>query len=148
MSAALSHLTSRQGFERDRAQIRRLLLVMAGHVESMISASVRAFSTRDAELARHTIAVDAKVNRAECECDDLCLATLTAGGLSEADVRFVCLAMKMVVDLERIGDLAVNVCERAIDLAHEPPCRSYEDIHRMADLVKLMVRGAIDAFVN
>ena len=54
----------------------------------------------------------------------------------------------MVTDLERIGDLAVNICERAIDLAAEPPLRSYDDIVRTADLVQSMVRDAIDAFVH
>lgn len=134
--------------EGQKRAVRNLILLMAGHVESMISAAVRALSRRDPELARRTIAIDAKVNTAECACDELCLRILSQHALADDDLRFVTLALKMVVDIERIGDLAVNICERAIDLAAGPPLRSCEDIHRIADLVQAMVRDAIDAFVD
>lgn len=134
--------------EAEKRRVRNLILIMAGHVETMISASVRALSKRDPELAQRTIAIDAKVNTAECECDEVCMAILADHALPPADLRFVTLALKMVVDIERIGDLAVNICERAIDLSKDPPLRSYEDIHRIADRVQGMVRDAIDAFVD
>lgn len=134
--------------ESHKREVRHLVLLMAGHVESMISTAVRALSRRDPDLAQRTIAVDAKVNTAECACDELCRRILSDHELTEYDLRFVTLALKMVVDIERIGDLAVNICERAIDLSRNPPARSYEDIHRIAELVQVMVRDAIDAFVE
>jgi phosphate transport system protein len=129
-------------------ELRSRLLLMAGHVEQMIAASVRALSQRDVELARHTISVDAKVNTGEVEADELCMRILAHEALGDHDLRFVALSLKMVTDLERIGDLAVNICERAVDLSRDPPLRSYEDIHRMSEVVQSMVRGAIDAFVD
>ena len=137
--------TALDGHKRD---VRNLVLLMAGHVESMIASAVRALGGRDPALARRTIANDAKVNSAECACDELCLRILSEHALASHDLRFVTLALKMVVDIERIGDLAVNICERAIDLSRNPPARSYEDIHRIAELVQVMVRDAIDAFVE
>lgn len=128
--------------------LRAGLLLMAGHVEQMIAESVRALSRRDRELAERTIGTDAKVNTAEVEIDERCMQILAAGGLQADELRFVALSLKMVTDLERIADLAVNICERAVDLSRDPPLRSYEDLHRMADVVKIMVRGAIDAFVD
>lgn len=129
-------------------EVRRRLLLMAGYVEQMIAASVRALSHQDRELARRTIELDAKVNTSEVDTDQLCMHVLAAEELDESELRFVALSLKMVTDLERIGDLAVNICERAIDLSQHPPLRSYEDIHRMADVVQSMVRDAIDAFVE
>jgi len=121
---------------------------MAGHTEAMIANAIRALVERDVTLARRTIEVDHKVNQAEIDIDELCLVILAKRQPMGSDLRFVTLALKMVTDLERIGDLAVNICERAIDLAAEPPLRSYDDIVRTADLVQSMVRDAIDAFVH
>ncbi|MEM9691389.1 MAG: phosphate signaling complex protein PhoU [Myxococcota bacterium] len=134
--------------ETEVQEIRNRILLMAGYVEQMIAASVRALSERDANLARATISIDRKVNLAECEVDELCLHVLAKRQPQGIDLRFVTLALKMVTDLERIGDLAVNICERAIDLSQGQPLRSYEDIHRMAAIVQGMVKDAIDAFVD
>jgi phosphate transport system protein len=65
-----------------------------------------------------------------------------------SDLRFITLSLKMVTDLERIGDLAVNICERAIDLGQEPPLKPWVDVPRMAAIAQGMVRDAIDAFVG
>src|SRR5690606_33628476 len=135
-------------YETELQAVRNQILLMAGHVEQMIGASVKALSERDPDLARATIALDAKVNTLEVETDELCLVILAKRQPMASDLRFVTLALKMVTDLERIGDLAVNICERAIDLATAPPLRPYEDIHRMADIVQAMVKDAIDAFVD
>jgi len=129
-------------------QVRDKLLLMAGHVESMISQSVKALVERDITLARRTIDNDHKVNQTEIETDELCLLILAKRQPMASDLRFITLALKMVTDLERIGDLAVNICERAIQLSGEPALRNYDDIQRTADLVQSMVRDAIDAFVQ
>lgn len=135
-------------YDHQLRQVRDKLLLMAGHVESMIAASVRALVERDVTLAKRTIDNDHKVNQAEIETDELCLLILAKRQPMASDLRFITLALKMVTDLERIGDLAVNICERAIQLAGEPPLRNYDDIQRTADLVQSMVRDAIDAFVQ
>ena len=64
------------------------------------------------------------------------------------DLRFITTAMKLVTDLERIGDLAVDICERAMELNLEPQLKPFIDIPRMADISMQMLKGALDAFVN
>jgi phosphate transport system protein len=135
-------------YDNQLRQVRDKLLLMAGHVEAMIANSVKALVERDLALAQRTIANDHKVNQTEVETDELCLLILAKRQPMASDLRFITLALKMVTDLERIGDLAVNICERAIDLSAEPPLRSHDDIVRVADIVQSMVRDAIDAFVR
>jgi phosphate transport system protein len=134
-------------YENQLRELRERLLLMAGRVEEMIGKSVQALVERDAELARRTIESDHKVNRAEVETDELCLVILAKRQPMASDLRFIAIALKMVTDLERIGDLAVNICERAIDLAAAPLLKPWEEVPRMADIVKSMVRDAIDAFI-
>jgi phosphate transport system protein len=135
-------------YDNQLRQLRDKLLLMAGHVESMIASSVKALIDRDIPLAERTISNDQKVNQAEIEIDELCLVILAKRQPMASDLRFITLALKMVTDLERIGDLGVNISERAIDLAREPALRNYDDIQRTAEHVQNMVRDAIDAFVH
>lgn len=134
-------------YESELKKLRERLLKMAGRVEEMIADSVRALVERDVVLARRTIEADHLVNRAEVETDELCLVILAKRQPVASDLRFVTLSLKMVTDLERIGDLAVNICERAIDLAEDEPLKPWVDVPRMAGIVEGMVRDAIDAFV-
>ena len=135
-------------YEAQLDKLRERLLLMAGLVEAMIAAAVKAFSERDPQLARDTIGQDARVNSAEVSVDELCLRILATRQPMASDLRFITLALKMVTDLERIGDLAVNICERAIDMTDIPRARSYEDMHEMAALVQRMVHDAIEAFIE
>jgi phosphate transport system protein len=134
-------------YENDLKKLRESLLKMAGRVEEMIANSVKALVERDIDLARRTIAADHLVNRAEVETDELCLVILAKRQPVASDLRFITLSLKMVTDLERIGDLAVNICERAIDLGQDAPLKPWVDVPRMAAIVQAMVRDSIDAFV-
>ena len=134
-------------YESELKRLRERLLKMAGRVEQMIADSVQALVERDVELARQTIDADHLVNRAEVEADELCLVILAKRQPVASDLRFITLALKMVTDLERIGDLAVNICERVIDLGQDPPLKPWVDVPNMAGIVQGMVRDAIDAFV-
>lgn len=134
--------------EHELVALRQSLLLMAGRVEEMIAQSGRALAERDAELARRTIELDRAVDRAEVEIDEQCLLILARRQPTAADLRFVTLTMKMVTDLERIADLAVNICERAIDLSRAPDVVMHGHIPRMSEAVESMVRDAIDAFVT
>jgi phosphate transport system protein len=134
-------------YEGELRKLRERLLKMAGRVEEMIADSVKALVERDLGLARRTIEADHLVNRAEVETDELCLVILAKRQPVASDLRFITLSLKMVTDLERIGDLAVNICERVIDLGEEPPLKPWVDVPRMASIVQAMVRDAIDAFV-
>ena len=134
-------------YERELLQIRQALLGMAGHVEQMIADAGQALIDRDVVLARRTIAADQAVNQAEVEIDELCLRILAKRQPMASDLRFVTLAMKMVTDLERIADLAVNICERAVQLV-DAKVVVHAEIPDMCSAVEGMVRDAIDAFVN
>lgn len=146
MPSSLAH-TARK-FEEELSELRQDLLLMAGRVEEMIHRSVRALVERNTEIARKTIESDLAVNRAEVEIDERCLRILARHQPMASDLRFVTLAMKMVTDLERLADLAVNICERAIDLSRADQIVVHADIPKMSQVVEGMVKGAIDAFVR
>jgi phosphate transport system protein len=135
-------------YEQELAAVRQSLLLMAGRVEEMIARAGRAFAERDAELARRTIDLDGAVNRAEIEIDEMCMRILARRQPMASDLRFVTLVMKMVTDLERIADLAVNICERAIDLSRQEPFVVHTDIPTMVVIVESMVKDAIDSLVS
>lgn len=137
-----------QGYAEELQQLRGQLLAMAGRVEHMVDASVRSLVDNDDAIARATIAADDQVNQDEMNADQLCVEILATRQPMASDLRFITQCMKMVTDLERIADLAVNVCERVLELNREPALAPYIDIPRMAECVKLMVRDATDAFIE
>lgn len=128
--------------------LRARLLHMAGLVENMIGDAVRALRERDVELAEATIKRDHEVNRDEVEADELCLLVLARWQPVAKDLRFLTIALKMVTDLERIGDLAVNICERAIDLAGHPPKWSFENLDEMTRITRSMVHESVECFLQ
>lgn len=134
--------------EEGLGEVRTALLRMAGRVESMISQACRALVEREVEVASAVIAEDQEVNALELDIDELCLHILARHRLIAADLRFVTLAMKMVTDLERIADLAVNIAERAQDLAQVEGVVVHPDLPEMASHTRTMVGDAIDAFVD
>ena len=143
----MSEYTDRTYAEELRI-VRERLLRMAGRVEKMIEESMKALVERDAALAGATIMRDREVNQDEIDLDALCLELLARRQPMASDLRFIILTMKMVTDLERIADLAVNICERAIDLSIKDPVGPYQNIPRMAVLVRTMIHDAIDSFVE
>ncbi|MBI4951051.1 MAG: phosphate signaling complex protein PhoU [Myxococcales bacterium] len=134
-------------YQAELDKLRSQILLMGAAVEEMIRSSIRALVERDSELAREMIDFDQKVNRLEIETDELCLRILARRQPVASDLRFITMALKLVTDLERIGDLGVNICERVIELNAEPQLKPYVDLPRMAEEVQGMVRGALDAFV-
>ena len=136
-----------QEFEQELRHLREQLLLMGSHVEGIISASLRALVERDSELAQRTIEADRVVDRLEIEIDGLCLQILARRQPVASDLRFVTMVLKAVTDLERMGDLGVNISERVLELNNEPPLKPYVDLPRMADETQIMLREALDAFV-
>lgn len=128
--------------------LRGRLLRMAGMVENMIGDAVRALLERDVDLAKETIERDHAVNRLEVEADEQCLLILARWQPVASDLRFLTIAFKMVTDLERIGDLAVNICERAVDLAGRPLVWPNDEMEEMARLSRRMVHQGVDAFLK
>jgi phosphate transport system protein len=136
-------------FENDLHRLRQDLLLMGGKVEQMIAGALRAFETRHHALAQQTIDSDNEVNRMEVETDELCLKLLALRQPAASDLRFITIALKIVTDLERIGDLAVNISERAQELAasREVPPPVPVDFRNLGTLAQGLLRDALDAFV-
>jgi phosphate transport system protein len=103
---------------------------------------------RDSELADRTIKFDHHINHLEMEIDEKCLQVLAKRQPTARDLRFVTLALKIVTDLERIGDQGRNIAIRAKELNAEPPLKPYIDFPRMAQAASNMVKEALDAFVR
>jgi phosphate transport system protein len=139
--------TSRQ-YERELEELKDKILLLGGMVEMMIASAMKSLLSRDSDLARSVIASDPRVDAAELEIDHLSLSLLALRQPAASDLRFITTALKIVTDLERIGDLTVNISERAIELNEEPPLKPYIDIPRMASTAAGMVHQALDAFVN
>ena len=139
--------TSRH-YERELQDLKEQILRLGGMVEEMIASAMASLLGRDPDLARRVIASDPKVDAAELEIDHLCLSVLALRQPAASDLRFIATGLKIVTDLERIGDLAVNIAERSIELSEEPPLKPYIDIPRMASAAAGMVHRALDAFVG
>ncbi len=135
-------------FETELAHVRSQLVDMSQLVESMIVASVESILTGDLVTAKETIKRDQEVNRLEVDTDDQCLVILAKRQPMASDLRFITLAMKMVTDLERIGDLAVNISERTLALDGFIPDGVGPTLCRMAKINKALIRDAIDSFVE
>ena len=142
----LRHTSS--DYEADLEELRRRLLKMAGRVDTMISQSVQSLVNRDSDLASETIRMDAQVNTDEVELDRMCMALLACRQPMASDLRFITITLKMVTDLERIADLAVNICERSIQLKPRSVPAPYIDIPQMDTIVRSMLEEAIKAFIE
>jgi len=137
-----------KAFEQDLRDLREKLLAIGAKVEANIADSVRALTERDSALAERVKASDSEVNRLEVEIDDMCRRILALRQPAASDLRLITTALKIVTDLERIGDLAVNIAERAIDLNQVPPLAPYVDTPKLAQLAQEQVKKALDAFVS
>jgi len=124
------------------------VLRLGGLVEQAIGRASRALVDRDSELARKVIRTDEAIDRLELEIDELCMEVLARYQPVARDLRFVTMAMSATTDLERIGDLAVNISERALELNDEPPLAPSVDLPLMANTAGEMLRSALEAFVR
>ena len=129
-------------------ELKEKLLTMAALVEGAIRDAVQSLVKRDSELAKKTFEGEDRINAMELAIDDMCLKLLALMQPMAADLRFITSAMKITTDLERMGDQAVNIAERAISLNQEPQIKPYIDIPRMAEIAQSMVKDVLDAFVN
>jgi len=135
-------------FQQELNKLKENLLKMAGLAEQAISNAVEALVQRNTSLAEKTIKEDEKINQMEILIDEWCLKLLALHQPLAADLRFITSAMRINIELERIGDLAVNIAERVISLNQEPQLKPYIDIPRMAEITQAMVKDVLDAFVN
>lgn len=134
-------------YEQQLTSLREQVLFMGACVEELLTGAVEAFQERDTERARRVATLDRQVDRLEVDIDDACLQVLARRQPVASDLRFVTTALKVVTDLERIGDLATNICARVIELGAHTSSAGRETIGKMADTTRSMLRDALDAFV-
>ncbi len=137
-----------KSYEAELGALRDRLLEMGGLVEQAIADSVRAFVERDAALAEQVTLKDRAINRMEVEVDAMCRRILALRQPAASDLRFITTALKIVTDLERMGDLAVNVAERVPEVASAPSLAPMHDLAKLADLSEAQLKKALDAFVT
>ncbi|MFO7179212.1 MAG: phosphate signaling complex protein PhoU [Pseudomonadota bacterium] len=137
-----------RAYEHELEKLRELVLLMGARVEEMLALSIRALVERDTALARSTIPMDRQIDQLEVEIDELCLQILARRQPVASDLRFVTTALKLVTDLERIADLCVNICERAVELSSDLETPAQGPIPKMAQIAQAMVHDALDAFVD
>ena len=135
-------------FDEELSELKTKLLRMAGLAEDQIDKALTALVGRDSTLARQVIERDHQVNAMDVEIDEDCIRLLALHQPAARDLRLVTTAMKIATELERISDLAENVCERAIELNEEPQLKPYIDIPMMGNMARMMVKQSIDAFVK
>ncbi len=135
-------------FEQELEQIQQGILRMGGLVEDAIGRAMRSLVDRDEALAKATIERDHLVNRYEVEIDQECLRVLALRNPTAVDLRLIITGLKISTDLERIGDLAVNMCERSLELIQVPPLKPLIDLPRMAEITQAMVRASLDAYIK
>ena len=135
-------------FDDELQQLKEKILKMGSMVEDAIKNSVLALVERDNTLAVNVIENDRVVNTLDVEIDEESIRLIAIRQPKASDLRFITMAMKITTDLERMGDLAVNIAERALELNDEPILKPYIDIPRMRSIAQGMTRDALDAFVR
>jgi phosphate transport system protein len=134
-------------FHEELDALKQTLLAMGGLVEDQIRRVMMALLERDSVVAQDVIDRDARVNAYDVEVDEKCVELLALHQPAAGDLRFITTAMKIVTDLERIGDQAVNIAQRSLELNAEPQLKPYIDLPRMAERAQRMVKESLDAFV-
>ncbi len=135
-------------FDDELIKLKEKILEMGALVENSIKDSIKSLIEKDNELAKEVIQRDHIVNAFDVEIDEECIRLIAQRQPKAGDLRFIVTAMKIINDMERMGDLAANIAERALELNKEPNIKPYIDIPRMRDIAHGMTRDALDAFVN
>lgn len=137
-----------KAYENDLERLRENILRMGGLCEDAIARAMRALTERNADLARETMERDHLVNKMEVDIDEQCIELLALRQPAGSDLRLIITGLKISTDLERIGDLSVNLCERVLELLEAPPLKPLIDLPRMAEKTARMVRDSLDAYVR
>ena len=139
--------TSKQ-FEQQLRALKDKLLLMSHHAEKMIADAIRALVERRPSLAEEVIQSDDEMDQLELDIDNQCYEILALEQPVARDLRFIATALKIVRDIERIGDIAVNIAERATELIQEPEMKRLIDLPIMAEAAQRILKDSLDAFVN
>ena len=135
-------------YSEQLAGLREQVLRMGGLVEQMTRRVIQALVERDVGILPEVRSMETQVNQLHIEIDEACIELIALRQPAAVDLRFIAAAMKINTDMERIGDQAINIVERAEVLLTVPPLKPLIDIPRMADIAQEMLKASLDAFVN
>jgi phosphate transport system protein len=135
-------------FDEELSALKEIVLRLGCMVEVAVRDSVRSLIEKNSDLAREVIKRDYQINALDVKIDEECVKLIALRQPMARDLRFITTAMKITTDLERMGDLAVNIAERAIELNEEPQLKPYVNIPKIAEIVQEMVRDTLDAFIK
>jgi phosphate transport system protein len=135
-------------FYKELVELGNNVLRLGALVEQAIQNSVKSLVERKSDIAKKVIKRDQKINDLDVAIDEDCIRLLALGQPKARDLRFIATTLKITTDLERIGDLSVNIAKRAIELNKEPQLKPYIDIPRMAEIAQEMVKDSLDAYVR
>ena len=135
-------------FQEELEQLKTRLLEMGGLAEERVRSAVRALVERDSALVDRVLAGDGPINQLHIEIDSRCFKLLALHQPMAVDLRAIVSAVKINTDLERVGDLAINIAEAVRRYTRHPPVKELIDIPRMADIAQRMLRNALDAYVR
>jgi phosphate transport system protein len=135
-------------FQEELERLQSRLLEMGGLAEERVRRAVDALRSRDARETEHVLTGDEPINELHIEIDSRCFTLLALHQPMAADLRAIVAAVKINTDLERVGDLAVNIAEAAKRYTRHPPVKKLIDIPQMAEIAQAMLRDALDAFVR
>ncbi len=135
-------------YERELQEVKESLIYLGALTEKAIEKSIDALLKRNSDLARAVIAEDEQIDCLDIEIEEKCIRLLALRQPAARDLRFITTAIKINGHLERIGDMAANIAEKALILNEEPLLKPYIDIPRMARITRMMIRGSLDALVH
>jgi len=139
---------TRTRFHQGLDDLKQKLLAMGGMAEQAVERAVLAFQNRDVSICELVLRDEAQINAAEREVDEMSVDLLAMQQPMAVDLRFIVACIKINSDLERVGDQAVNIAERVMDMVNNPRAELNVDIPRMASLAINMVRDALNAFLQ
>lgn len=138
----------RSRFDRQLDELNTRLIAMGAQIERAIAQAMQALRSQDGELARRVMARDGDIDRSEKDIEALCLKLLLEQHPVASDLRLISSALKMITDMERIGDQAADIAEISLYLAGQPYIKELVHIPQMAEATARMVTESIDAFVK
>lgn len=135
-------------FDSELAELNDMILKMGNMAQTAIAESIEALKAQNEKNAREIIKDDKKIDQIELDIDEKCIVLLATRQPMATDLRFIATAMKITTDIERIGDLAVDVCEKNIEMINVPLVKPLIDTPKLAQLAQDMLRESLDTFVK
>ena len=135
-------------YEKELQEIKNDLIYLGALTEKAIQLAMDSLTQRNSDFARKVMAEDEEIDKRDAQLEEKCIRILALRQPTAIDLRFITTAIKITGHLERIGDMAVNIAEKAIELNELPRLKPYVDLPRMASLVNEMIRNSLDAFIT